>query len=263
MFVRSWYSTGVHEFWYAIWLSSRYLLVSTSNSILLSVKDRSSAFRVLVPYKWWIFWRQTKILSIGHLSTIRFVFQNLLAKNEIEVDLTTYTTCSTSANLHSNQQAEKNSCGPRSSPNYRALFVVNSRLSFWKHLRHLRSLCRSPCTLLSFSSPPQALCSCIPNSLPKACLALLETLIDFNESERESGVCLEDEFFLQTTNYGQIHHWIELWKLFVSVGSFLALQFSGSTIRTILLFHNATTRRTRFLIAKPSVFLFFFFHWFL
>ena len=63
---------------------------------------------------------KTKVLSIGHLSTIRFVFQNLLAKNEIEVDLTTYATCSTSTNLHSNQQAEKNSCGPRSSPNYRA-----------------------------------------------------------------------------------------------------------------------------------------------
>ena len=65
---------------------------------------------------------KTKILSTDHLSNIRSVLQNLLAENEIEVDLTTYTTCSTSAKLHSNQQAEKNSCGPRSSPNYRAFF---------------------------------------------------------------------------------------------------------------------------------------------
>ena len=42
---------------------------------------------------------KTKVLSIDHLSTIRFVFQNLLAENEIEVDLTTYTTCSTPANF--------------------------------------------------------------------------------------------------------------------------------------------------------------------
>ena len=78
----------------------------------------------------------------------------------------------------------------------------------------------------------------------EACHALLETLIDFNESERESGVCLEDELFLQTTDYGQIHHLIELWKLFVSVGSFLALQLSGSPSKTIRTPSIRTLRRS-------------------
>ncbi|CBK24918.2 uncharacterized protein [Blastocystis hominis] len=138
---------------------------------------------------------KTKILSTDHLSNIRSVLQNLLSENEIEVDLTTYATCS-------RKEFVQRTFEPK-------LSRIFSTLTHGCRFENTYDISARSAVLF-------ALCSCIPNSLPKACHALLETLIDFNESERESGLCLEDELFLQTTNYGQIHHLIELWKLFVS-----------------------------------------------
>ena len=57
----------------------------------------------------------------------------------------------------------------------------------------------------------------MPDITIRAYRALYESLVDFYEEERSSGIVYEDDFFFQETSYGQIHRLVELWQCFVDV----------------------------------------------
>ena len=58
--------------------------------------------------------------------------------------------------------------------------------------------------------PDKALC---------AFYSLYEVILDFYECERQNGENYEDDIYVKSTEYGQIHRLVELWHCFVNVGN--------------------------------------------